>query len=103
MEKTIFSVELKHLRSLGPADGVRLLRDLLWAEARKALLPTHSVVISLNESAKDGGIDAKVEAVPAAVGLLSKGDSFFQIKTGISFKPWQISDLRKELFGKSTS
>jgi hypothetical protein len=103
MRRTIFTVEIEHFRVLCPQEGILLIRDLLWAEARRMGLPPHKVVISLNGTTKDGGIDAKVEAAPSGDCLLAKGDSFFQIKTGKSFKPWQAADLKAELFGKSTA
>jgi len=33
--------------------------------------------------------------------LLIQGNSYFQIKTGKSFKPWQISSINQELIGKA--
>ena len=103
MATTIFSVESKHLSKLGPEEGVSLLRDLLWAEARRIGLPPHKIIISLNTTVKDGGIDAKVEGDPSGGSLLVSGDTLFQIKTGASFKPWRQSDLKKELLGKTRS
>ena len=35
--------------------------------------------------------------------MLDKGSTYYQIKTGDSFKPWQPSALKKELFGKSNA
>jgi hypothetical protein len=101
--RTIFSVESKHLQTLDAGAGVRLFRDLLWCEASRLGLPRHTVVISLNATVKDGGVDAKVEDAPRTDSLLINGDSYFQIKTGTTFKPWRLGELKKELFGRSTA
>jgi hypothetical protein len=103
MTKTIFSVEAKHVSELDSVQGASFLRDLLWAETRRVGLAPHKIVISLNTTIKDGGIDAKVEGDPSGDSLLVRGNTHFQIKSGTSFRPWRQSDLIKELFGKTTS
>src|SRR5258708_1128990 len=80
--------------------GTALVCDVLRCEATRLQIPIQRVVISSKTSTKDGGIDAKVEDVPAGASLLKKGSSYFQIKTGASFKPWLKRHLLKELFGK---
>ncbi len=79
--------------------AVRRFRNLLWCEARRGSLPSHKVVVSLDTNVSDGGIDAKIEGVTSADSLLISGNSYYQIKTGKGFKPWQISSLKKELIG----
>jgi len=53
----------------------------------------------------DGGVDASVDAAPIdaarwAESFIPDERTAFQIKTGDSFKPWQDSDVKGELFGK---
>lgn len=99
--ETIFTVSHKVLESLDATAAVRHFRNLLWCEARRSGLSSHKVVVSLDTNVSDGGIDAKIEGVPNTESLLINGNSYFQIKTGKSFKPWQISSLEKELSGKA--
>lgn len=99
--ETILSISHKVLDSLSSEAAVKHFRNLLWCEARSNGLPLHKIVVSLDTTVSDGGIDAKVEGDPKADSLLVHGNCFFQIKTGKSFKPWQISSLKKELFGKT--
>jgi hypothetical protein len=56
-------------------------------------------VISLRTNIGDGGIDARVDGMPSVDSILVKENSYFQVKTGEVFKPWQKSALLKELFG----
>jgi len=100
---TIFTTNQKNLSDLSPAKAIKLFRNLLWCEARRIGLSPHNVLISLNETVADGGIDAKVDGSPSADSILVNGQIFFQLKAGTSFKPWQPSQLKKELFGKSTT
>lgn len=100
---TIYQVESRVLSALSASEGVALLRDLLWCEASRVSVPRQKIVMSLNNTVKDGGVDAKVEDAPATESLLIRGSSFFQLKTGKSFKPWEPSAIRKELFGKSSA
>jgi hypothetical protein len=62
-------------------------------------LSPKSVTLSSAITTADGGIDAKVTGVPRRQGLLNQGDTHFQIKTGSAFKPWQLSQIRKEILG----
>jgi hypothetical protein len=103
MSATIFSINQKILSDLSPAEGIKLFRNLLWCEARRTGLSPHNVLISLNETVADGGIDAKVDGSPSTDSILVKGNTFFQLKAGTSFKSWQPNQLKKELFGKSTA
>ena len=100
---SLFFVETSLLADLDAKGGTALLSNLLRCEAARLSLPLQQVVISSRTSAKDGGIDAKVEQVPADAALLKRGNSYFQIKTGASFKPWLKGHLLKELFGAATA
>lgn len=103
MSATIFSIGQKILSNLSPAEAIKLFRNLLWCEARRTGLSPHNVLISVNETVADGGIDARVDGSPSADSILINGQVFFQLKAGTSFKPWQPNQLKKELFGKSTT
>lgn len=100
---TIFTSSQKNLSDLSPAEALKLFRNLLWCEAQRTGLSAHNVLISLNETVADGGIDARVDGSPSADSILINGQVFFQLKAGTSFKPWQPNQLKKELFGKSTT
>lgn len=96
-----FPVDPSELDRLDSDAAARLFLRLLRCEAFRIGLSPKDVVLSLRTSVSDGGIDAKVLGSSSAGGLLSAGDTYFQIKTGGTFKPWQPSKLREELFGAS--
>lgn len=101
MNDTIFSIDHKYLSGFSPTNAIKLFRNLLWCEAQRTGLSPHNVLISLDETVADGGIDARVDGSPSADSILARGQTFFQLKAGSSFKPWQNSQLKKELFGSS--
>lgn len=95
-----------HPNELGQLDskqGPSLFLRLLRCEVIANGLSPKDVVLSSNSNAPDGGIDAKVDNSPTSNALLAKGSTYYQIKTGPGFKPWQPSTLKKELFGKSNA
>ena len=101
---TVPSTFAPHPSELGQLDskqGTSLFLRLLRCEAIANGLSPKDVVLSLNTNAPDGGIDAKVDNSPKSNALLAKGSTYYQIKTGSGFKPWQPGDLKKELFDKS--
>ena len=103
---TVPSIFAPHPSELGQLDskqGTSLFLRLLRCEAIANGLSPKDVVLSSNTNAPDGGIDAKVDNSPKSNGFLAKGGTYYQIKTGSGFKPWQIGDLKKELFGKSNA
>ena len=100
---SIFAPAPSELGKLDSMSGTSVFLKLLRCEAIANGLSPKDVVLSLNINVKDGGIDAKVDNSPISSSLLSKGSTHFQIKTGPSFKPWQPSALKKELFGKSST
>lgn len=101
MKKTLVSIENSTIESLDPDQGVRLIRDLLWAEATRLKISRQHVVISADITVADGGIDASIDAKDGAFdSVLVPGKCHYQIKTGKSFKPWQPAEIKKELFGK---
>jgi hypothetical protein len=99
----IFSVDARILSDLNADAATKSFRDLLWCEARRVNLSLHRVVISLKTNVADGGIDARIDGNPTVDSILTKGLTYFQLKTGQAFKPWQKSVLKKELFGSSVA
>ena len=99
----IFTIKKSALKHLNGEDATLLFRGLLWCEAKRVGLSPHKIVISLDTNVADGGIDACVTTNVDVDSLLIKGITRFQIKAGQRFKPWQLSALKKELFGKSTA
>lgn len=99
----IFSIDSSILRDLNAEAVTKSFRDLLWCEARRTGLSPHNVVISLKTNTTDGGIDARLDGSPVADSLLVKGLTYFQLKAGLAFKPWQKGALKKELFGTSNA
>ena len=92
------------LGKLDSKQGTDLFLKLLRCEAiANGLGPKDVVLPPSNINVPDGGIDAKVENSPVSSSLLDKGSTYYQIKTGVGFKPWQPSALKKELFGKSNA
>lgn len=101
---TILTVLNEDLGRLTPAAAVELLRDLLWADARRVGIPTTSINVSAWVDVPDGGIDASISADPAEFkgSALTSGRLGFQVKAGTAFQPWQESPLRVELFRDKT-
>ena len=99
--KSLFELFPVHLGNVNVKQSVEIFRDLLWCHARKHGVPITKVHISSRVTVSDGGVDAKIDDdinnVSSAL-LVSAGTSY-QLKTGSIFKPWQASQLRKELFG----
>ena len=95
VKRTVFMIDPPALRDLNATEGTQLVSDLIRCEATEMGVPARRVVVSFKTTAKDGGIDAKVEDAPTGGSLLLKGNTYFQIKTGETFKPWRIADLRK--------
>lgn len=96
----IFTVTNADLGRLSPEQAVDLVRELLWAEARRIGLPTTSVNVSTWVDVADGGIDARVEGdAPKGSALIKPGHTAFQIKAGAGFEPWKDSQIRKTLWG----
>lgn len=101
--QSIFAPAPSELGKLDSKQGTNLFRSLLQCESMANGLGPKDVVLSPNINVPDGGIDAKVENSPISGSLLDKGSTYYQIKTGDNFKPWQPSALKKELFGKSNA
>ena len=99
--ETIFDVKKEHLARLGQEDAVDFFRRLLWAEARRIGIEISKISVSIQTTVPDGGVDATVDEAQIATGcgIIKFGKTSYQIKAGGTFKPWQKSIIRKELFG----
>ncbi|RLA96135.1 MAG: hypothetical protein DRG83_17750, partial [Deltaproteobacteria bacterium] len=99
---TIFTVRNEDLERLSPQEAVDFFRELLWAEAGRIGVGISKIHISSWINVPDGGIDALVEENISTTksDLIKAGYTGYQIKTGISFTPWQDARVRGELFGR---
>lgn len=99
---TIFTVRPEDLARLNPQRAVDVFRQLLWAEARRIGAGINKIHISGWIDVPDGGVDASVEGNTTLTqsDLIKISRTSYQIKTGRTFKPWQPSQIKKELFGK---
>jgi len=102
---TLFSLSTIQLQNISVPQSVEIFLDLLWCHAKKHGIPITKVHITSKNTVSDGGVDAKIdEDIPGATeGLLVNVGTSYQIKTGTTFKPWQASQLRKELFGSTNA
>ncbi len=102
---SVLDISPQNLGQLDAQRSVEIFRDLLWGHARKQQIPITKVHITQNITIGDGGIDAAIdEDIPLTDDpLLVEPGTCYQIKAGTSFKPWQPSQLSKELFGKSNA
>ena len=95
----IFSITEAHINRLSNEDCVELFGELLHANARQLKIPVSKITFTWKTRA-DGGIDASVED-----GLVEEGDliidteTFYQIKSGVTFSPWQLAVIKDELLG----
>ena len=102
--ETIFTVRNENLDRLDPTEAVLFFRDLLWAEARRLGIEISKINVSSQVNVPDGDVDATVDDVPIeeGQGIIKLGKTSYQIKAGTSFKPWQESVIKAELFGTKT-
>ncbi|HVO66300.1 MAG TPA: hypothetical protein VMT12_07455 [Syntrophales bacterium] len=99
--QTIFSLDNAILGRLEAVSATKAFRNLLWCEASRTGLSPHKIVISLRTTVRDEGIDARVDGYPIVDSILVKGSTYFQVKAGETFKPWQKNSLNKEFFGST--
>ncbi len=100
---TIFTVQNSDLGRLNPEEAVGFFGELLWAEARRIGLEINKINVSSWINMPDGGIDVSIELVEEGKpsvrsDFLKASFTSYQIKTGTSFRPWQDSQVKKELF-----
>jgi len=102
---SLLNLSPAHLGNINVEQSVEIFRDLLWCHARKHDVSITKVHITSSVTVSDGGVDAKIDdgitGVPDEL-LVSAGTSY-QLKTGTAFRPWQASQLRKELFGATNA
>ncbi|MHA1381121.1 MAG: hypothetical protein ACTSRG_22365 [Candidatus Helarchaeota archaeon] len=98
---TIFTINNSDFVQLAPIEAVKLFRELLWAEARRLGVDIKRINISCNINVPDSGIDATVQDsnLCQTNDLIKFGTTKYQIKAGATFKPWQDSTIKRELFG----
>ncbi len=101
---TIFTVRNEDLTELNQNTAVEFFQKLLWAEARRIGIEISKINISRWVNVPDGGVDATIDDVQSEVGqgIIKQGKTSYQIKAGASFKPWQKSVIKTELFGEKT-
>ena len=97
---TLLNVRSDQVEGLinSPQRSVDLVRDLLWAESGRQGLNPLNISVSEKIYAKDGGVDGTtINMEPAKEGLLFKGVTYYQIKSGEAFNPNKEECLRTEL------
>jgi hypothetical protein len=99
--ETIVTVRNENLERLSPQEAVDFFRELLWAEAMRIGIGTGKIHVSSWISVPDGGIDALIDEniTSAQSNIIKPGRTGYQIKTGVTFKPWEDAQIKKELFG----
>ena len=102
--ETIFTVRNEDLTRLNQNTAVEFFQKLLWAEARSLGIEISKINVSRWVNVPDGGVDATVDDVQSETGqgIIKQGKTSYQIKSGVSFEPWQKSVIKKELFGTKT-
>ena len=102
--ENIFTVRNDDLGRLDAHTAVDLFQRLLWAEARRIGIEISKINVSSRIHVPDGGVDATVDEVQITTGsgIIKPGKTSYQIKAGGAFKPWQESEIKKELFGTKT-
>ena len=102
--ETIFTVRNEDLTRLNQNTAVEFFQKLLWAEARSLGIEISKINVSRWVNVPDGGVDATVDDVQSETGqgIIKQGKTSYQIKSGVSFEPWQKSVIKKELFGTET-
>jgi len=95
----IFSITSEHINRISDEDCVELFGELLHANARQLKIPISKVSFTW-ETRADAGIDASVEDGISEEGdLIVDSETFYQIKSGTSFKPQQPAVIKTELLG----
>ncbi|MGY5149069.1 MAG: hypothetical protein ACW9W3_03315 [Candidatus Nitrosopumilus sp. bin_68KS] len=93
----IFSITGDAINRLSPEDCVRLFGHLLHLDARQLQISISKVHFT-PKTIPDGGIDASVEdGISNSGNLIIDSESFYQIKSGTTFTPWQESTIKIEL------
>jgi hypothetical protein len=97
----LISIPASSVAALTAERAVELITRILLAESAYAKLSPAVVTISNRLTVADGGIDAEVDVAPDALiptdCFFAPGLTGFQLKSGVSFKPWTESSIRGEL------
>lgn len=98
--ETIFTVKNEHLNRLDQNTAVDFFQRLLWAEARRIGIELSKIYVSSWVNVADGGVDASVDDAQIAngYGIIKQGKTCYQIKSGLTFKPWEPAQIKNELF-----
>ena len=98
MNHGIFALSAQDLGRLDSTESVDVFRDLLWAEATALSIAKNLIDVPGSITARDGGVDARVEGVTVAAGqgIIKAGTTCYQIKAG-EFRPTQPANIAKIL------
>lgn len=99
--KNLLEVPITSVTALTPERAVVVMRAILMSECGYAKLSPAVLTISSRLTTADGGIDAEINVPTGATVptdcIIQPGLTGYQIKSGISFKPWTLSAIRGEL------
>ena len=97
---TGFSLSTKnHINQLPNEKCVEIFANALHGDAWQIQIPISDITFTMETTVPDGGIDASVETKLSRTGILIvDSKTFYQIKSGKTFKPWQKSTIERELF-----
>lgn len=95
----LVNVPISAIAALSPENAANLLHCLLRAECRFSGASPAALTISQNIYTPDGGIDAEIniDHAPPSECMVKAGLTGFQLKAGLSFKPWTKSAIKGEL------
>lgn len=98
---TGFSLITKnHINQLPNEKCVEIFANALHGDAWQIQIPISDITFTMETTVPDGGIDASVETKSSRTGILIvDSKTFYQIKSGETFKPWQKFTITRELFG----
>ena len=101
----IFAVKNADLNLLDQNTAVEFFQRLVWAEARALGIELSKINVSNWSNVPDGGVDATIDdaQITRGHGIIKRGKTSYQIKSGTGFKPWQKSVIKNELFGTKTA
>jgi hypothetical protein len=95
----IFTIEKEDFLTLNPDEAIEFFHRLLWAEASRSGIELSKINISSEINVPDGGTDASVKDSKIKDDLIKFGQTSYQIKASVTFKPTQKRVIQKELFG----
>jgi len=98
----IFTIEKRDFLTLNPDEAIEFFQRLLWAEAGRNGIELSKINISSEINVPDGGIDASVEDSKIKNDLIKYGQTSYQVKASVTFKPTQKRVIQKELFGNKS-